>query len=172
MTKNGPTKRQGHSNVTIMQLGEETNSFQDQAEFNIEDIEKLKICLRTLEKSTNLGTCSLAFLGNISQSFTLSVLNMPPTRSWITDSRVIDHMTKSSHDFVSYCLCPCNKKMSMIDDTLITIASLGDVINSKIVLKNVLYVPKLFINLVSIYKLTNDLNCTMTFSSTHCEFQD
>lgn len=61
MTKNGPTKRQGQSNVTIMQLGEETNSFQDQAEFNIEDIEKLKICLRTLEKSTNLGTCSLAF---------------------------------------------------------------------------------------------------------------
>lgn len=35
-----------------------------------------------------------------------------------------------------------------------------------------LYVPNLFYNLLSIGKLTKDLNCITKFSSTCCEFQD
>ena len=81
-------------------------------------------------------------------------------------------MTKSSHDFLSYSPCPSNKNISTTDGILSTVAGQEDVINSKFVLKNVLHVPKLSMNLVLIHKLTKDLNCTMTFSSTHCEFQD
>jgi len=39
-------------------------------------------------------------------------------------------------------------------------------------LKDVLYVPKLSNNLISIRKLTHDLNCSITFSPTHCIFQN
>ena len=39
-------------------------------------------------------------------------------------------------------------------------------------LKSVLHVPKLTYNLLSVSKLTKDLNCVVTFFSSHCEFQD
>lgn len=77
-----------------------------------------------------------------------------------------------SSDFVSYCPCICSKKISTTDGTLITIVDQGDVLNSKFVLKNVLHLPKLSVNLVSVHKLTKDLNYIVSFSSTHCEFQD
>ena len=98
---------------------------------------------------------------------------MPTIGSWIIDSGAKYHMTKSSYDFVSYNPCPSNKKISTADGTVITVAGWGDVvINLKFVLKNVFHVPKFSVNLVSVHKLTKDLNCIVTFSSTHCEFQD
>ena len=89
------------------------------------------------------------------------------------DSSAIDHMIKSSHGFVSYSPCPSNKKIATADGTLITVAGQGDVvINQNLALKNVLHVPKLSTNLVSIHKLRKDLNCMVTFSSTLCKFQE
>nr|KYP72091.1 Retrovirus-related Pol polyprotein from transposon TNT 1-94 [Cajanus cajan] len=46
------------------------------------------------------------------------------------------------------------------------------VLESSIVLKDVLHVPQLANNLISVQKLTKDLNCSVTFFSTHCVFQD
>ena len=54
-----------------------------------------------------------------------------------------------------------------------TVASLGHIqISSLLVLKNVLNVPKLSTNLVSIQKLTQDLYCIVIFHPTHYVFQD
>ena len=39
-------------------------------------------------------------------------------------------------------------------------------------LKNSLHVPKLSTNLISIYQVTKDLNCSINFYLTHCVFQD
>ena len=39
-------------------------------------------------------------------------------------------------------------------------------------LKYVLHVPKLSINILSIHKLTKDLNCKMVFSPNDCVFQE
>ena len=39
-------------------------------------------------------------------------------------------------------------------------------------LQNVLYVPKLSTNLISIHKLTKDLNYVVTFFNSHYVFQD
>jgi len=39
-------------------------------------------------------------------------------------------------------------------------------------LKDVLYVPNLSNNLISVKKLTHDLKCFVTFFPTHCVFQD
>ncbi|KAJ9549083.1 hypothetical protein OSB04_021626 [Centaurea solstitialis] len=46
------------------------------------------------------------------------------------------------------------------------------IILKEITLKSVLYVPNLTYNLVSVIKLTRDLNCITKLSPTLCEFQD
>ena len=44
--------------------------------------------------------------------------------------------------------------------------------SSTLLLESVLFVPNFSINLLSISKITNDLNCCVTFFPTHCVFQD
>lgn len=41
-----------------------------------------------------------------------------------------------------------------------------------LVLRSVPHVPKLTYNLLSVSKLTKDINCKMTLCLSHCEFQD
>ena len=61
-------------------------------------------------------------------------------------------MTHSLQKFSTYSPCPSNKKIVTVDGSLATMASQGEVhLNKSIVLKNVLYVPKLSTNLVSIH---------------------
>ena len=85
----------------------------------------------------------------------------------------MNHMTQSSHGFVSYSLCLSNKKIAIVDGTLVTVVGQGNVvINHNFIFKNVLHVPKLSTNLVSIHNLTNDLNYMMAFSSTLCKFHN
>ena len=82
-------------------------------------------------------------------------------------------MTNSSLQFKTYTPCPSNRKILVADGSLTTVAGLGDIqITSQLTLKNVLHVPKLSTNLLSIQKLTHDLNCVVIFYPTHCEFQD
>ena len=124
----------------------------------------------TLKKPIG-GTCSSIFSSN-PQPYALNVSISKV--AWVVDSRATNHMTLlSSHGFVSYSPCPSNKKIAIVDGTLVTVAGRGDiVINQNLVLKNVLHVPKLSTNLVSIHKLIKYLNCMVTFSSALCKFQD
>lgn len=46
------------------------------------------------------------------------------------------------------------------------------VLNNNIKLRDVLYIPQFSCNLISINKLTYDLNCTVTYSSHGCMIQD
>ncbi|KAK3037075.1 hypothetical protein RJ639_029917 [Escallonia herrerae] len=60
-----------------------------------------------------------------------------------------------------------NKKIKIADGSLPTIAGTGSIVLSpSITLRNVLHVPKLSCNLLSISKLTNDLKCQANFYST------
>ena len=78
-------------------------------------------------------------------------------------------MTNSSFKFSNYNPCPSNKKIATADGSLTTVADQGEIkIQPFLVLKNVLHVPKLFTNLVSIHKLTQDMNCSVIYYSTHC----
>ena len=68
-------------------------------------------------------------------------------------------MTNSSKHFVSYSPCPSNRKIIVADGSIMTVAGQGDVsINSTLVLRNVLHVPKLCTSLISVQKLTTDSN--------------
>ena len=40
----------------------------------------------------------------------------------------MDHMTQSSHGFVSYSPCPNNKKIAIADGTLVIVVGQGDVV--------------------------------------------
>ena len=95
------------------------------------------------------------------------------TAPWIIDSGASDHMTSISSLFDSYYPCPGNKKVRVADGSLSSIAGKGSIkISGTIELKNVLHVPKLSCNLLSVSKLTKDSNCCAVFFDSHCEFQD
>jgi len=82
-------------------------------------------------------------------------------------------MTYASNFFHTYTPCPSTRKITVADETTTTVAGVGDIhITPSLVLKNVLHVPKLSTNLMSIQKLTKDLNCHVTFYPSYCDFQD
>ena len=82
-------------------------------------------------------------------------------------------MTHYSHKFSTYTPCPSNRKITIADGSFATIAGQGDIhLSPFLILKNVLHVPKLTTNLVSIQQLTKTLNCYLTFLLTSCVFQD
>ena len=144
---------------------------QEWCELNREEIEKLRYFLGILKKPTSgVGTCSLAFSGN-SQPYALNVsISKGP---WVVDFGATNHINQSSHGFVSYSPCSSKKNLAIANGTMVIVAGQGDVvINQNLVLKNVLHVPKLSTNLVSIHKLTKDLNFMVTSSFALCKFQD
>ena len=94
------------------------------------------------------------------------------TTSWIVDSGASDHMTGNIATFSKYFPCHDNSIVRIADGTHSKVMGKGSVVISKdIVLKDVLYVPKLDCNLLSISKLTKDLNCVTKFHPYLCEFQ-
>jgi len=70
------------------------------------------------------------------------------------------------------CVSLFDNHIIVADGTSIPINGPGNVsLLSSFSLKDVVYVPKLFNNVISVQKQTHDLNCSVTFS-THCAFQD
>ena len=66
-----------------------------------------------------------------------------------------------------------HRKIATADGSLTIVAGIGDVkISPSLMLKNVLHVPRLTTNLISIKKLTQDLHCNVVFYHSHCVFQD
>lgn len=92
---------------------------------------------------------------------------------WVIDSGATDHITGCANFFCSYKPSPRNLKIKIADGSFATIAGIGTVnISPFISLKDDFYVPKLSCNLLSVSKITRDLNCTVVFSHSHCIFQD
>ncbi|KAG6503226.1 hypothetical protein ZIOFF_031949 [Zingiber officinale] len=92
---------------------------------------------------------------------------------WILDSGATDHMTGISQYFSSYTPSAGNQKIKIAYGSFATVAGKGLVpISQSITLKDVLHVPTLSCNLLSISKFTHDHNCRANFCSSHCEFQD
>ena len=126
-------------------------------------MEKLRNLLGSLNKP--IGTCSLALSGTPSFSFYINASHRVYDDSWIIDSSATDHMTSKSQLFHTYTPSPSNKKITVANGSLATVAGFGDIyITPTLIIKNVFHVPKLSANLVSIKKLTHDLKCYAIFS--------
>ena len=170
-----PRQTQGQAHVTVQ------NPTQGFGGLSIEDMEKLKNLLGSMDKlatkpdtqASSQGRCSLTLSGKEPISLGLNALGDEFRNAWILDSGATDHMTHSSNHFKTYTPCPSSRKITVADGTTTTVAGLGDVqVNSDLILKNVLHVPRLSMNLISIHKLTQDLPCRITFFTSYCEFQD
>ena len=129
--------------------------------------------LEMLENLKSSGTCSLALSGKPIIPCGLKASDNHTIDSWIIDSWATDHMTHSSSKFCTYTHCLSSRKISVANGSHTTVTSLRDIqISPLFVLKNVLHVPKLSTNLVSIKKLTHDMSCKVIFYPTHYVVQD
>jgi len=81
----------------------------------------------------------------------------------IVDSGAMDHMTYSPQLFHSCTLSSSNSKI-VANGSLATVSRYGDIcLSSKLIFKNVLHVQKLSTSLISVRKVTYDLNCFAMF---------
>ena len=81
-------------------------------------------------------------------------------------------MTGDPTVFHKYSPCYENYTIRIADGSLSKVVGTGSVVLSKdLTLNSVLLVPNLDCNLLSISKLTRDMNCVAEFSSNLCEFQ-
>ena len=111
----------------------------------------------------------MAQQGNFVMAFNARKNN---TQSWIIDSGASDHMTWDIIVFNNYTPCYNNSTIRIADGIVSKVVGTGSVTLTKdITLKSVLFVPKLECNLISISKITRDLNCVTKFLSNLCVFQ-
>ncbi|XP_072084397.1 uncharacterized protein [Arachis hypogaea] len=134
-----------------------------------EELDRLRGLMDSLSKTSS--PCALTMTGKGSSFLSF---NSPSTEStWIVDSSATNHMTPHSLSFSSYTNSSGHKQITIANGSHIPITGYGNIhLQPSIHLKNVLHVPKLSTNLLSIHKVTKDLNCAATFFHTHYVFQD
>ncbi|KAF7842738.1 Retrovirus-related Pol polyprotein from transposon TNT 1-94 [Senna tora] len=114
--------------------------------------------------------------GYIAQSGTYSsamTTSRTPNDSWIVDSGASDHMTSNDSLFSTLAPCKTSLQVKIAYGTMAKVLGIGSVkISDTITLLNVLHVPTLACNLLSISKLTQDNHCSANFQSHNCTFQD
>ncbi|TYK26806.1 Beta-galactosidase [Cucumis melo var. makuwa] len=120
---------------------------------------------------TSSPTLSVIAQSGMSQSFGL--ISVDGTNTWILDSGTTDHLTGFSEHFVTYTPCAGNEKIRIADGSLAPIAGKEQIVLFDCFsLQNVLHVPKLSYNLLSISKITRELHYKATFLPESVCFQD
>jgi len=121
---------------------------------------------KTQLQASTIIAGSIAHKGNPLHIFTakskLSTL-------WIVDAGASDHMIGNT------VLLTHNKdwKVRIADGSLLKVSGIGSVVlSTDFMLHAVFFVPNLDCNLLSISKLTIDMDCVAKFSKDVCEFQD
>ena len=92
---------------------------------------------------------------------------------WIIDTGATDHMTCDQHMFTNF--SPnCHKTVIITANGVESpIEGVGTVtLSPSLSIPNVLFVPTLNCNLISVSKLTKSHSCVAVFYPTHCVFQD
>ena len=125
-----------------------------------------------LSQSSNLtsSTGMLAQKGNFSNAYVINKQHLNP---WIIDSGASDHMTGDGTIFHEY--NPYNEKYTVwiADGSLSKVAGIGLIrVSNDLNLNSILHGPNLDCNLLSINKLTRDLQCEAKFFSNLFKFQE
>ena len=91
---------------------------------------------------------------------------------WIFDLRATDHMTPHLQFFETYKTFEITKQIIIANGASVPISGKSSFLfNPWLPLNKVLHVPSLTRSLISIHKLTKDLNCFAIFSPHMCKFQ-
>ncbi|RDX88727.1 hypothetical protein CR513_29635, partial [Mucuna pruriens] len=120
------------------------------------------------DKENLLGSCGMTMKGksffNISNSVLQSI--------WIHDSKVIDHMILFPSYYTSYLKISKKQLIIVANGDHVPIVGSGNVqLQSSLSLHNILHVPRLANNLISIHMLIQDWNCLITIFFSHCVIQ-
>ncbi|KAH7657123.1 RNA-directed DNA polymerase protein [Dioscorea alata] len=168
---NGKTR----SNKTAIHTTADTLSTPSHSTLTPVQIEQLLKLFPPASDSSLNPTCSMTTSGT-SLSNSLLVSSLLCSRSnliWIIDSGASDHMTSNFSLFCSYRPCAGNRSVNIAGGSFSVIAGVGDIkIPSALTLTNVLHVPSFSCNLISVAKLTSNLQCSVFFSVSGCVFQD
>ncbi|CAH9129521.1 unnamed protein product [Cuscuta epithymum] len=96
----------------------------------------------------------------------------PNARPWIIDSGATEHITCSDINLFNIRQVP-DSSVRIPNGESIPVHAVGSLhLPNGLRLERVLYIPKFQCNLLSASRLTNDLNCTLTFFSDFCILQD
>ena len=121
-----------------------------------------------LDPPTSSST-SFAQRGNFA-NFT-SALHSDSRQPWIIDSGAADHIIGLSTIFSTYHPCSKKDKVKTANGTLSSVSGKGVIHASNLLqLSSVLHVPNFSTNLLSISRITQDLNCCATFFPTYYVF--
>ena len=139
--------------------------------FSQEQISYIQKLLKHKSESSSAPNGSFAQSGSNPNVF----LCFYPSNStpWIIDFVASDHMTSLSHLFHTYKPCSGHERVHIAVGSFSPIAAKGSVFLSPTVcLKPLLHVPKLACNLLSVSKLAQDSNCSVSFSSPIVSFRN
>lgn len=116
------------------------------------------------------SSCSLAQKSNYCQIVAFNVF-ITSSCPWIIDSGASNPMIGCSKLFSSYSLCARNRKIKIVNGSLLVIDGKRSIVISKsFILHYVFHVPNFSYNILFISKPTYDLKSYVKFFSTHCEF--
>ncbi|RDX65650.1 hypothetical protein CR513_55679, partial [Mucuna pruriens] len=154
----------GNKGSTLMWVTQTTFDKENNIQaFSKEEMNCLQALLNLISKS--LGSCGLTMKGkssfNISGSVSQSI--------WIFDSRTTDHMTSFLLNFKSHLKLSKEQLIIIANGDHVPIVGFG---KFSLSLHNVLHVPKLANNLISIHRLIQDWNCFVTFFRSYCVIQE
>ncbi|XP_077215980.1 uncharacterized protein LOC143850645 [Tasmannia lanceolata] len=102
----------------------------------------------------------------------LSLASFKNSTPWILDTEATDHMV-SCVSLLSSITCIGTNPVKLPNGNLALVSHIGTVsLSPSLVLKDVLCVPSFNFNLISVSKLTQYSNCSITFFSDSCVIQD
>jgi hypothetical protein len=138
------------------------------ATFSSEEYQALMSLLRSNTKSAGEGPSQVNNITKcIASSYNDKQGNVPNhLDTWILDSGATDHVCAALSLFTAY------RQVNVIpvklpNGNIVTTDTIGDIkLTSEITLKNVLYMPHFSFNLISVSRVTQDLNCVS--SKTPC----
>lgn len=153
-------ERRSRGNLTAI---EDTATALNPSLFSKKQIEWLQNTFgKTQLQAFTIAAGSIAHKGNPLHVFTAK---SKPSTLWIVDSRVSDHMTRNSALLTNFQPCDKDWKVRIGDGSLSKVAGIGSVVlSTSFTLHAVLFVPNLDCNLLSISKLTIDMDCVAKFS--------
>lgn len=94
-------------------------------------------------------------------------------KKWIIDSGASDRMTPHIHNLSRYQQVDPSTNINLPIGDNASITHIGTaVLNTGLVLHQVLCVPQFKCNLLSVHKLVKDSNCQLQFYPTHCVILD
>ena len=92
---------------------------------------------------------------------------------WVVDSGATDHITGCRELFVDFSPKSEHAKVQVANNTYAKVMGSGKIrLSEHIILDNVLYVPDIKCNLLSVRCLAHKLNCLVIFDESACGFQD